>query len=150
MDLTKVSMGEALQIALTQSGRSIDAVAEEMGWSPGQGYRFFNVNDAYWPPAHSIPRLCSVLGNTIILDWLNRNTAELCSLKGKPLSVSGCLRQISTLLERMGETSGVVGRIVEDDKITPAEARELTRKLTRMAADLFDFISSSERTGKIG
>ena len=149
MDLTKISMAEAYQIALTHSEKTIDAVSDEMGWGASQGYRFFNPRDQYWPPAHSIPRLCSVLGNTIVLDWLIKNTADLCSINCRPLDASGCVRRLSAILSETGSMAEVAAEIIKDNRVTPAEARELTKKLNRLASVLVDFIAASERAGEI-
>lgn len=94
-DLEMMTGKGALRLAKQESGLTQSEIA---GW-PGASHavikRYFNVNDNYMPSLEMIPRLCSVLGNDILMRWV-----EAGSRREKRF-VSG--RKTAAALSRTGE-----------------------------------------------
>ena len=68
-DVARLDLKDALKLAIMQSGKTPLRVAQEMGWTLHHSNHVFGLND-YLPSARDFPRLCNVLGNTIIIDCL--------------------------------------------------------------------------------
>ena len=69
-DLEMMTGKGALRLAKQESGLTQSEIAERLGVSHAVIKRYFNVNDNYMPSLEMIPRLCSVLGNDILMRWM--------------------------------------------------------------------------------
>lgn len=63
---------EAIRLAKEVSGLTESQIAAGLGVSVSVVKRYLKKDDAYFPSLEMIPRLCAVLGNTILLDWQMR------------------------------------------------------------------------------
>lgn len=68
-DVARLDLKDAFKLAIMRSGKTPLQVAREMGWTLHHSNHVFGLND-YLPSAREFPRLCTVLGNTIIIDCL--------------------------------------------------------------------------------
>ncbi|MEZ6854345.1 phage regulatory CII family protein [Halodesulfovibrio aestuarii] len=134
--LANLSFASALDLALGESGLTRDDVGHEMGWSVSKTSRVFCHDDNYWPNMPSIPQLCLILGNDVLLDWLRVNTNELrlgrhdCAPK---LTEVELLRLLSEIGEEMGEVNGAINEALKNDH--NVDARE-SKKIIREAYDV--------------
>jgi len=130
--LKNMSFGSALDLAIGRSGMTRDDVAERMGWSPSHASRVFNTADNYWPNPTALPRLCAVLGNRDLLDWLEVHYAEQCKgcgMASKPLDELTLLLLINEICAEMGDVHLAVQEALEGDHaIQPAEAKTIIRQ----------------------
>ena len=69
-DLKNMTGTEAFQLAKDESALTIEEIAERLTVSPSVIKRYLNAGDNYLPSLEMIPRLCSTLGNNILLRWL--------------------------------------------------------------------------------
>ncbi len=143
-DLTRLTFPAAMSLALGQSRLSRDDVATAMGWSPSQAYRFFNEGDNYWPSLPSVPRLCSVLGNTIILQWMSANACCLGVTRAATLEPESFVLGLGRLFKEMGDVAEVGSVAISDGKITRDEAKKLMKELRDVAVELMDLMASTE------
>ena len=60
---------EAIRLAKEVSGLMEGQIAAGLDVSVSVVKRYLKKDDAYFPSIEKIPRLCAVLGNTILLDW---------------------------------------------------------------------------------
>lgn len=73
-DLKNMTGTEAFQLAKDESALTIEEIAERLTVSPSVIKRYLNAGDNYLPSLEMIPRLCSTLGNNILLRWLERKS----------------------------------------------------------------------------
>lgn len=107
-NLGSMSGKDALRLAKEESGLTEREIAVRVGVSLSIIKRYLHREDAYLPSLEMIPRLCTALGNDILLDWqkARRKKAEnYC----REQMLAGLLRA-ATSLERacsllMGEES---------------------------------------------
>lgn len=145
LDLTKLSFPAVMSLALAQSRKSRDDIAAEMGWNPSKATRSFNEGDNYWPQLPSVPRLCAVLGNTLILDWMRAN-ALACGADrdAKALDPAGLVLGLGRLFREMGDVARVGAKAVEDGNISKTEARHIMAELRDVHIELVDFMAATE------
>lgn len=145
LDLTKLSFPAVMSLALAQSRLSRDDVASEMGWSPSMASRTFTESDNYWPQLPSVPRLCAVLGNTLILDWMRANAESLSSpRRADPLDPETLILGMGRLFAEMSDVAEVGARTIEDGKISRAEARRFMNELRDLGCELIDIMAATE------
>lgn len=145
LDLTKLSFPAVMSLALAQSRKSRDDVASEMGWNPSMASRVFVESDNYWPQLPSVPRLCAVLGNTLILDWMRANAME-CGIQRavRPLDPDTLILGLGRLFREMGDVAQVGSRAVEDGTTTRAEARRIMAELRDVYVELMHVVAATE------
>jgi hypothetical protein len=142
--LQHLTFPAALSLALGESGLSRDDVGNAMGWSVSKTSRVFNSEDNYFPAIPSIPDLCVVLRNDILLDWLRVNTHEL--RKGRhdllpQLSSLEVLQLLSQIGEEMGEVNAEVNKALEgDNQIQKHETPRIIKKAHRVLARYHELI----------
>ena len=128
-DLKKISLHDAINLAVAMSGKSREEIGAEMGWSPAVTRRIFTI-DNYWPSLPSIPKLCSVLGNTIIIDWLAEQSEEYFVDKQVPTTTPETLiKDLGGLFKEIGDVATQGNEALEDGKLTTIEARRIIKEL---------------------
>lgn len=72
-NLADISFAQALDLAYQackfSTGKTYEDIAEEMHKGVETIRRYFT-DPTYNPPTHLLPKLCKVIGNTILIDWL--------------------------------------------------------------------------------
>lgn len=130
--LANLSFASALDLALGESGLTRDDVGNGMGWSVSKTSRVFSHDDNYWPNMPSIPQLCLILGNDVLLDWLRVNTNELRLGRHErtpKLTEVELLRLLSEIGKEMGDVNDAVNNaLANDGKIDKQESRRIIRE----------------------
>lgn len=115
-DLKNMTGTEAFQLAKDESALTIEEIAERLTVSPSVIKRYLNAGDNYLPSLEMIPRLCSTLGNNILLRWLE------AQVEAEENAVPPAVRA--------GAALGNVQRILaETQVIVPHNARKLRSAL---------------------
>ena len=127
-DLAGMSLPAAVRMAISFSGKSDDDIAAAMHWGKSQSNRFFHSMD-YWPSLPNIPRLCEVLGNTIIARWIVDN-ADFLVLRVPPTDAPALFRQLRDMLKEMSGLMDEAQKAMEDGVISGLEARRIIHDLT--------------------
>lgn len=134
-DYARMSLGQALALAESMSGRTRGEIAAAMGWPACNANRVFNSADDYWPSLPNLPRLCAVLGNTVLLDWAYAQ-ALAGWMESAPLDVDAVrlLADVAALAQELGDVSREVRQSIggesEDGRMISAkEARRIVREL---------------------
>lgn len=134
--LANLSFASALDLALGESRLGREDVGHAMSWGVSKTSRVFSHDDNYWPSVPSIPDLCAVLGNDIILDWLRVNTNELRlgrHDRAPVLSERDLLRLLSEIGKEMGEVNKAVNDALKESsesgrKISKSESKRIIRE----------------------
>ncbi len=140
-DFINMGLYDALNLALRLSRKSRDDVAAEMGWTPGNADRIFGTEN-YWPTLPNIPRLCIVLGNNILIDWLHAQ-AHAGGVKHHfpALDCGALLLDMNQLMRDLGDAAKEGERAVTirpgelAPRIDPAEASRLIKRLLSLCTD---------------
>ena len=120
-DLEMMTGKGALRLAKQESGLTQSEIAERLGVSHAVIKRYFNVNDNYMPSLEMIPRLCSVLGNDILMRWM-----EARLQRGEAV----CREEIAAALSRTGESLENLRALVEGNDAPPVgDMQEVVEKL---------------------
>jgi len=133
--LANLSFASALDLALGESRLDREDVGHTMGWSVSKTSRVFSHDDNYWPNMPSIPKLCYVLGNDILLDWVRVNTNELRlgrHDRAPVLTELELFRLLSEIGEEMGKVHEAINDALKEEsesgrKISKAESRRIIR-----------------------
>lgn len=131
-NLQHLTFASALDLALGESKLCREDVGNAMGWSASKTSRIFNAEDNYYPTMPSIPRLCTVLGNDVILDWLRINTNELrlgkhdCAPK---LSQLELLQLLSEISKEVGDVNREINKALSNDNtVDKSESKRIIRE----------------------
>ncbi|WP_457571528.1 phage regulatory CII family protein [Desulfovulcanus sp.] len=139
-DLKNISLFDAINMAVAKSGYSRDEIGALMGWTPAATKRIFST-DNYWPSLPTIPKLCSVLGNSILVDWLKVHTDEyLQQIQIQNLDAPGLVKELGQLFKELGDVALEGNRAVEDGQITTREARRIIKELYDVANKAMEMI----------
>lgn len=115
---------QALVYAKALSSMTNEEIAEASGIGGPQVSRYFQEHDTYAPAPYLIPVLCRVLGNTVLVDWLNAQVEEL-----RPETTIQTVQDLSMAVMRATENTGELNSktlaAIADGNITKDEARGL-------------------------
>ena len=125
MDLGMMTGKGALRLAKQESGLTQSEIADRLGVSHAVTKRYFNVNDKYMPSLKMIPRLCSVLGNDILMRWM-----EARLRRGE----SVCREEIAEALSRTGDALEGLRALVEEDGSSPV--RDVQHAVEQLIVEL--------------
>jgi hypothetical protein len=146
--LLRLDAIDAFKLAAQKSGKGVGEIAKEMGWDGGQARRIFSV-DRYYPSYEQLPILCGVLGNTIIIQWLQVQAMH-AGMATVPQDIN-CAKLIQQIGKLFGEVSDVGKEAqcaIEDGKLEPKEVRRIIRELNDVldhGADMLGTLRAWER-----
>jgi transcriptional regulator with XRE-family HTH domain len=129
IDLKKITAKQALSLAKQMSGKTNEELAEEMQQDPSTIKRYFHEHDTtYYPSLLRLPRLCSALGNSLLLDWIQAQTDD--QVPSVPISTDNdLLRRINRLAGELGGVHRTVDDSVSGSDLEHFDARRLLSEL---------------------
>lgn len=140
--LKTMSLPAAFGMAVALSGKSHDEIESGMGWGPDNARRILCMTQNYWPSLPSLPRLCEVLGNTVIAEWvMARATASLPERHADAMGVADAMRTLDRLMRETGDVLRVSGDAVADGEISDTDARRVLREVMHVVPVLANFIA---------
>ena len=69
LNYKKMTAKEAIRAAKEESGLTAEQIARRLNVSTSVIRRYLKEDDNYFPGLEMLPRLCLVLGNSLLLDW---------------------------------------------------------------------------------
>lgn len=153
IDLSTFSLPAAFGLAVSMSGKPDWEIAAGMSWSQSVASRVLNPGDDYWPTLPSLPQLCRVLGNTVLVDWLSaQSETGVCTKPALPgMDVPALLQRLRRILAETADVTATVGDVVSDGALDEKDARALLRELEHLVAAAAPAISGAREiidTGK--
>lgn len=164
ISLEGMSLSMAFGLAVSSSDLSRETIADYMGWTPDKAARFFNGNDDYWPSLPHLPRLCQVLGNTILTEWAETKAQRLHAKHGKgfaeytnigtgrglesaqeALTIPNAVTSLSSLSKEFTDVLKVCAEAVSDGDINQKEARRIVRELFQLIGAATAMMHKTER-----
>lgn len=123
-NLHHATFKQALVYAKALSGMTNEEIAEASGINGPQVSRYFQEHDAYAPAPYLLPTLCRVLGNTVLVDWLNAQVEEL-----RPAAAIRTVQDLTMAVMRATQNTGDLNSktlaAIADGQISQQEARAL-------------------------
>ena len=151
-DLKNMTGTEAFRLAKDESALTIEEIAERLTVSPSVIKRYLNAGDNYLPSLEMIPRLCSTLGNNILLRWLEAQVEA----EENAVPPAQNRTEVLTSVVRAGAALGNVQRILaETQVIVPHNARKLRSALNdvitecRVAKESLQPFGGTQRSGRM-
>ena len=120
---------DAFKLAWECSGKQMPEIMREMGWTEYHAKRVFGT-ERYFPTFEDLPQFCNVVGNTIIIQWLQVQAMNY-GIAPKHVDVD-CAELVKRMAELFGEMSDVgqeASAAIQDGKLEPKELRRIIREL---------------------
>lgn len=146
--LQRLEAVDIVKLAFSNSGKTMQQIAEEMGWSMAHARRVCSTA-RYYPSLEDMPKLCAVLGNTYLPQWIQIR-AMMQGMQNAHASVD-----CQSLVLRIGDFFGEVADVgkqgqaaIEDGVLEAAEMRSIIRELydvIDMASALIGDLREEER-----
>lgn len=124
------SLPAVIRMSFALSGKTDDEVAAEMGWSDSVKNRIC-CNGDYWPSLPTLPKLCRVLGNTLIAQWITDN-AEAVVERYAPANAHTLFADLRSVMREVPHVLDEGEKALADESISRAEARRILNELTRL------------------
>ena len=131
---------DAFKLALERSGMTWQKLAEEMGWTESHTKRVFSL-ERYFPTYEDLPKFCSIVGNMVIINWLQVQAMQY-GLEHQHRDVD-CQSLVFRISQLFGETSDVgqeAQKAVADGQLEPRELRRIIRELNDVVNTSLDMI----------
>lgn len=126
-ELAAMDLPLVMRAAACFSGLPDAEIIQRMGWDTRNGYRLLNPQDDYWPGIPSLPRLCRVLGNDILVRWLAVQSRGERDVPDRELTPAALLGELGDLFRRMGDVARRGQESLADGIISMGEARSMRR-----------------------
>lgn len=139
IELKGISAKSAFQFAIASCPKTQDQIMNEMDWTPNIACRFFST-EGYFPKYPTLPKLCEVLGNTIIIDWLRINSTQTMNQQ-KPFEAEELLFEFVKMTETQGLLAEEIRRACVDNKISQDEAIKILRKVKNISRIMAKFVA---------
>ncbi len=138
INLRALTLLDALDLAISKSGKSRVRITDEMGWSTHHANRVFT-NERYWWSFEDFPRLLAVLGNSILLDWA-RVQSEAGGVRHlpEPLDCAALVMRMGVLFRELGDVAREGEEAIKNGRIERGEARRLMRELRELTTAALD------------
>ena len=127
-DYSLLSGKEVLRLAKAESGLTEEQIAQKLGVSLAIVKRYFNAYDTYLPSLEMTRRLCTVLGNDILVRWLS---AAAFPAQKKEF----CRDEILSGMVRAAHAFDELRRMVGEELESPS-AREIQEGVDRLIEEL--------------
>ncbi|CAK7066213.1 MAG: hypothetical protein MEBIL_02146 [Bilophila sp.] len=151
--LKNMSPKAVLRMAIAYSGKTNRQIQEEMGWSCSFSKKIFSSQEAL-PSFAQFPKLCTVLGNSILPQWVLQNM-DMPMSKVTPMDPKALLEGMADMFDLMGNFAKTGHETVKDWNISPEEAWSLLKRLrdffeleSLMFAQLEEVLSSKKHIQK--
>lgn len=129
--LKRIGPSDAFRLAFTRSGLRVDELQKRMKWSKSLTRRVFSA-DKFFPSFQDLPRVCDVLGNTIILDWLQSQVGQFPQA-GQAINCALLNKRMVAICARLGQAAQTAQEIMADNAISVKEKRAMVKELIRLA-----------------
>jgi hypothetical protein len=147
--MARLDAVDVFKLAVDRSEKGLPQVAREMGWSDSHARRVFST-DRYFPSFEDLPRFCAVVGNTIIVQWLQVR-AMTYGFQPQPQAVTceTLVQRIAELFSEMGDVGQKGADAIKDHILEPREIRSVIRELNDVVDKCMDLVAdlrAMERT----
>lgn len=116
---------DAFKLAIEQSTKDLYNIAGEMGWSQSHTRRIFST-DKYFPSVVDIPKFCHVVGNNVILLWLQARVMTYgLPESARDIDCENLVWRIGKLFAEVGDVGRKGQDAIADGKLEAHELRAI-------------------------
>jgi len=124
---------DAFKQAFALSGLTESQFMERMGWRRDKTRRVF-ATGRYYPSFDELPKFCSVVGNTLILRWLQVNVLLADrNLDHVDIDCRELIMRAGELYSEVGDVGQYAAKAIEDGKLDLKEIRRLKEEVGQVA-----------------
>lgn len=140
--LAKLDAIDAFKMAIEQSMKGLPSIAKEMGWSESHAKRIFST-EKYFPSFVDLPKFCHVVGNTLIIQWLQAS-AMVYGLpkKDRNIDCENLVFQIAKLFGEVGDVGRKGQEAIADGKLDAEELRGIIKEVKEVLTEGMDLVGS--------
>lgn len=138
--LHKMDAPEAFAFAASVSGMTFAEICAGMRWSKSFGRRVFR-NEKFYPSFEDLPRFCSVVKNTIVLQWaLARAITHGLEEEFDQVDCQGLLIRVTGMFADAGVVADRTRQAVADNLLQPHEIRRIVTGLDTLTEGALDLL----------
>ncbi|SOB60561.1 conserved protein of unknown function [Pseudodesulfovibrio profundus] len=129
---------DAFKQAFALSGLTQQQLMERMGWKIDKTRRVF-ATGRYFPSYEELPKFCTVVGNTIILKWLQFNVLLADQdMEHVDIDCQELIMRAGELYSEVGDVGQYAAKAIEDGKLDLKEIRKLKEEVGQVATKAFE------------
>ncbi|MBI9080299.1 MAG: hypothetical protein JEY79_11240 [Pseudodesulfovibrio sp.] len=131
---------DAFKIAIEQSLKDLPTIAREMNWSESHTKRIFST-EKYFPSVVDLPKFCHVVGNTLVLQWLQAK-AMVYGLpeKNRDIDCENLVFKIAKLFGEVGDVGRKGQEAIADGKLEPEELRGIIKEVKEVLTEGMELV----------
>lgn len=120
---------DAFKLAWERSGKLLPQLVSEMGWSASHARRVFST-ERYFPTYEDLPRFCNVVGNTVVVQWLQVQALNYgVNPEHQDVDCAALIKRTGELFGEMSDVGQEASEAIKDGKLEPIEMRRIIREL---------------------
>lgn len=131
-DLRALDPIDVFKLAMERSNKPAQVIAAELGCSVGSIRRTLST-DKYFPSFPDIPKFCAVVGNTLVIQWLNLRAMDIEEPDHASVDCVELLNRVGELFTETGEVGFEVKEAIKDGKLEPHELRKVIKEVSDVA-----------------
>ncbi|MCJ2164632.1 MULTISPECIES: phage regulatory CII family protein [unclassified Pseudodesulfovibrio] len=114
---------DAFKLAIESSGKDVPTITKEMEWSESHTRRIFST-EKYYPSVVDLPRFCHVVGNNLVLQWLQAKAMTYgLPTEDRNIDCENLVFRIGNLFAEVGDVGRKGQEAIADGKLEPHELR---------------------------
>ena len=131
---------DAFKMTIEKSHKDLPTIAKEMDWSESYVRRVFSTENFY-PSTVSLPKFCHVVGNNLILQWLQAKTMTYgLPEKDRDLDCENLVFRIGALFAEVGDVGRKGQDAIADGKLEPHELRAIIDEVKDVLTEGMDLV----------
>lgn len=139
--LAGMDPSDAFKQAFALSGLTQKQFMEKMDWKQDKTRRVFKTG-RYFPSFDELPKFCIVVGNTIIIQWIQMNVLQgKTPIKHSSLNCQNLFARIGELFAEVGDVGQKGQEVVEDGQIDLGETRKMKKEVGDVMTKAIELMS---------
>lgn len=131
---------DAFKLAIEQSDKDLPTIAREMGWSESYVKRVFST-EKFFPSVLYIPQFCHVVGNNMVLQWLQAKAMTYgLPEENRNLDCENLVFRIGNLFAEVGDVGRKGQDAIADGKLEPHELRAIIDEVKDVLTEGMDLV----------
>lgn len=139
--LAGMDPSDAFKQAFALSGLTEKQFMEKMGWRQDKTRRVFSTG-RYFPSFDELPKFCIVVGNNIIIQWIQMNVLQgNRPIEHASINCQSLFARIGELFSEVGDVGQRGQEVVADGEIDLKETRQLKKDVGEVVTKGIEMMS---------
>ncbi|WP_229591937.1 phage regulatory CII family protein [Pseudodesulfovibrio sediminis] len=132
---------DAFKLAIEQSPKDLQTIAKEMEWSGSYVRRVFSTEN-FFPSIIYLPRFCHVVGNSLVLQWLQAKVMTYGIPKvDRDVNCENLAFRIANIFGEVGDLGRKGQEAVADGVLDQGEVRTLINETKDILTEGYELIA---------